>query len=155
MSWKVDKEPYNFNTDGLPKIYKPNYMYMACPQAESWDRYGTIEDIERAAFYQYEHLKNGTLLFTNAINMLWWIQKGLTKEDYSGVIEKPKGIEIGSSQEIANKVHHTLDWLRAVQKRTWDTRPMNSCERILPYVLKGLYINSATLLHYNENPERF
>ena len=149
------KEPWNFNKNGTEAIYKPDKEHMKCPQSELSDEYGTPEEVQRAAFYEYEHLINDTLLFSNSIAMLIWIQKGLSKEKFPHIIiEKPKRIEVGTALQIANHVHNTLDWLRACQKRKWDGRPMNSCDQILPYCLKGLYINSATLLHYDENPER-
>ena len=51
-------------------------------------------------------------------------------------------------------VHHYLDWLRATQKRTWDSRPLNPCRDMLDSSIKGMTVNSATLLHYDEDPER-
>ena len=137
------------------KRYVSDKEQMKCPQSEPNDEYGTIEEVQRAAFYQYENLINKTLLFSNSINMLYWIQRGLSKDKCpSLVIPKPKNIPVGTPLEIANHVHQTLDWLRACQKRKWDGRPMNPCSEILPYCIKGLHVNSATDLHYDEDPER-
>ena len=62
--------------------------------------------------------------------------------------------EYGDAQSVANAVHQTLDWLRACKKRKWDTRPQNDAIDILELCQKGLIINDATFLHYDEDPER-
>ncbi len=69
-------------------------------------------------------------------------------------IKKPKNKPVGTNLQIANLVHHYLDWLRATNKRTWDSRPLNSKRHMLDACLKGMTVNHATLLHYDENAER-
>ena len=62
--------------------------------------------------------------------------------------------EYGDAQAVANAVHYYLDWCRAAAKRKWDTRPPNNPIHILELCQKGMIVNHATLLHYDENPER-
>lgn len=60
----------------------------------------------------------------------------------------------GTPLEIANMVHHYLDWLRATNKRTWDSRGLNPSRQMLDACVKGMHINSATHLHYDELKDR-
>lgn len=62
--------------------------------------------------------------------------------------------EYGDAQAVANMVHHYIDWLRACEKRKWDTRPAPSALKMLLACQKGMIVNHATLLHYDEDPVR-
>lgn len=159
---KREKEPWNYNADGTEKIYKADKEHMKCPQSEPTDVYGTPQEIYNAYCYYNEKLKDGTDLFSNSISLLVAIQKGISKDKFKHIVfEKPKPRyiddkmrELAEPQELANMVHHYLDWLRATCKRTWDSRPLNPKRGMFDACFKGLYINSATHLHYHEDPER-
>lgn len=139
------------------KPYSKDMDFSKCKQAEPTDEYGTSQEIANAIYYYDVKLEDS--FFTNSISLLVGIQKGISSE-----IIKRQGIKksddhhgmrpIGTPQEIANLVHHYLDWLRATNKRTWDSRPLNSMRSMLDACLKGMTINSATELHYDESPER-
>ena len=60
----------------------------------------------------------------------------------------------GTPQEIANAVHHNLDWLRASGSRPSDHRSPPSAVTMLEICQRGTTLNSATHLHYDEEPER-
>lgn len=150
----IEKQPFQFTKQGFPKKYKADKEYMKCPQSELTDEYGTPKEIANALFYCYDRLETDT--FSNLLNLLLWVQRGLADDKIKHLaVEKPKQVKVATDQEIANKVHHTIDWLRACQKRTCDNRPMNPKKQMLEYCLKGLYINPSTLLHYDEKPERY
>jgi len=67
---------------------------------------------------------------------------------------KYKNDQYGTSQEIANAVHHYIDWLRACEKRKWDTRSAPNALHMLLSCQKGMPVNHSTKLHYDEDPER-
>lgn len=157
-----EREPWNYNEDGTEKIYKPDKEHMKCPQSDFCDEYGTPEEIYNAYCYYNDKVKEGTDLFSNSITLLLGIQRGLSKEKTKHlIIEKPKARyindemrELAEPQELANMVHHYIDWLRATVKRTWDNRGLNPKKGMFDACFKGMYVNHATLLHYHENPER-
>lgn len=62
--------------------------------------------------------------------------------------------QYGSPQEIANAVHYYVDWLRAVDKRTWDNRPPNHPLKVLELCQKGKIVNEYNPLHYDEDETR-
>jgi len=158
----MTKVTQDYNADGSPAIYVPDAEKMKCPQSEPTDKYGTPQDIYNAYCYYNEKLKVNEDLFSNSISLLVGLQKGISTEKFKHLrLEKPKPRyineqmqELAEPQELANMVHHYLDWLRACNKRTWDSRGLNSKREMFDACFKGLYINSATLLHYDENPER-
>lgn len=159
---KREKEPWNYNEDGTEKIYKADKEYMKCPQSEPTDVYGTPQEIYNAYCYYDKKIDTDEDFTSNSIQLLQAIQAGISIEKSSSIkFEKPKARyidgemrELAEPQELANMVHHYLDWLRATNKRTWDNRPLNPKKSMFDACFKGLYINSATLLHYHENPER-
>lgn len=135
------------------KAYKPDMDFSLCKQSEPTDKYGTPDEIANAcAFFQA-----GFGSASDSIDMLVRIQKGMSDEQLQMFdvkkLKRKIGV-IGTPLMIANHVHTTLDWLRATRKRKWDGRPLNTKEHILPYVMKGMTINHATHLHYDEDPER-
>lgn len=140
------------------KNYKPDMDFSLCKQSEPTDEYGTVKEIFNAVCYWDIYLE--TKFTGNAIDLLAAIQKGIPddvfertcvphKLDDHHEMRKP-----GTPTAIANNVHHYLDWLRASNKRTWDTRGLNPSRQMLDSSIKGLYLNSATHLHYDESPER-
>ncbi len=142
-------QPWNYEPNGTPKQYVADKEKMRCPQSEMADQYGTPHEITNAIFYSYERLE--TDIFSDSLALLLWIQRGVADDKIKHLaITKPKLREIGTEQEIANAVHHYIDWLRACVKRKWDTRPMNPKKQMLEICLKGMYINDATELHYDE-----
>ena len=138
--------------------YRPDMDFSQCKQSEPNDEYGTVEEIYNAMRYYDLHVLNYKY---NSILLLKDIQKGLSDEklkqlgDGLSKLDDNNGmIKIGTPQNIANKVHNSLDWLRATDKRKWDTRGLNPCRQMLDYCKSGTYLNSATFLHYDEDSER-
>jgi hypothetical protein len=156
---KREKEPWNCNKDGTEKIYKPDKEHMKCPQSEIPDEYGTPQEVANAMYYYDKKLEEPDCFITDSISMLVIIQKGISNESAKTLgITKPTVIEgmkpWGEPLELANMVHHYLDWLRATVKRKWDSRGLNPKRGMLDACKKGLWVQGFTLLHYNENPER-
>lgn len=139
------------------KDYSPDMNFSHCKQSEPTDEHGTPKEIANAIFFYDVHLHEAH--FYHAVDMMVTIQKGMSDEEFlkSGVgkpddqhgMRKP-----GTPQDIANKVHHSLDWLRATQKRKWDTRGMNPMRQMLDYAIKGQIVNEYNELHYDERAER-
>lgn len=141
------------------KPYRKDMDFSKCKQSELTDEYGTPQEIANAIYYYDKKIDEPDCFISNSISMLVIIQKGISDETAKTLgMTKPKdetGMRpIGTNLEIANLVHHYLDWLRATNKRTWDSRPLNPCRSMLDACLKGMTINSATPLHYDEGPER-
>ena len=140
------------------KPYSPDMDFSQCKQAEPTDKYGTLEEITNA-FYYYDKILDTPADHTfDSIDLLQTIQKGIPATDAKILgIKKPelKGWEkpIAKPQELANMVHHYLDWLRATAKRKWDNRPLNPKRHMLDACKKGLYVTKVTHLHYDEDPE--
>ena len=135
------------------KNLKSDMDFSHCLQSEITDEYGTPEEISNACAF----FKAGLGFAVDSIHMLVKIQKGMSDEQVEGLgIEKLKREigKIGTPIMIANHVHQTLDWMRATRKRKWDGRPLNSQEHILEYVMKGIQLNHATHLHYDERAEQ-
>ncbi len=141
------------------KDYSPDMDFSHCKQSEPTDEYGTVEEIFNAMCYYDIFLTSRYCRFPiiqNSIQLLATIQKGITDEEFekSGVthkIDDQHGMrKSGTPTTIANQVHHYLDWLRATNKRTWDSRGLNPSRQMLDSCVKGMYLNSATLLHYDE-----
>jgi hypothetical protein len=92
--------------------------------------------------------------------LLRTIQKGISDE----IFEKtflPKKLDDhhgmrkpGTKLQIANRIHHYLDWLHATNKRKWDSRGLNPSRQMLDSCVKGLTVNKYNPLHYDEDPER-
>ena len=156
---RQEKEPYNFDKDGEPKVFKADKEQMKCPQSEISDEYGTVEEVANAMYYYDKKIDEPDCMIQNAISMLVIIQKGISNDKVKTLeikrIEDTTGMHPWAEPlELANMVHHYLDWLRACQKRTWDNRRMNPMRGMLDACKKGLWIQGYTLLHYNEDPER-
>ena len=157
----MKEEPYQFDEKGEPKVFKADKDYMVCPQSELSDEYGTPQEVANAFYYYTELVGKNLDFFSNSISMLVGVQKGLSDERAKilGIKrpeKKPYSEEIlADPQELANMVHHYLDWLRATQKRTWDSRGLNPKKSMLKACEKGLWVQGFTLLHYHENPERY
>jgi len=140
------------------KNYKPDMDFTHCLQSEIDDEYGTVEEIYNAICY-YD-LKLESSLLQNSLQMLKTIQKGISNDRFEQTcfphkLDDHHGMRKPATPiQIANKVHSTLDWIRATRKRKWDTRDMNPMRQILDYSIKGLQLNSATHLHYDESAER-
>lgn len=140
------------------KNYKPDMDWTHCKQSEILDEHGTVKEIFNAICF-YDIMLEKTP-FYHAVDMLVTIQKGMSDEVFlkSGLSHKlddHHGMrKPGTPTEIANKVHCALDWLRATQKRKWDTRGMNPMRQMLDYSIKGLYLNHATHLHYDESEKQ-
>ncbi len=84
-----------------------------------------------------------------------WGDKPYRKDmDFSKCEQSEPTDEYGTPQEIANAVHHMLDWCRAVEKRKWDTRPPNNPISILKQCQKGIIVDKYNHLHYDEDSER-
>ncbi len=140
------------------KNYSPDMDFSHCMQSEPSDVYGTVEEIYNAICYYEIKLEISSIL--NSIELLKRIQKGIPDDMFKKTMLPTKlndhygSRKPGTPVEIANRVHNTLDWLRATNKRTWDNRGLNPSRQILDYVIKGTYLNSATYLHYDESAER-
>ncbi len=138
--------------------YRPDMDWTMCKQSELTDEYGTIEEIFNAVCYfdvrlDREPIHNSIHLLVNCQRgmsdkklELWNIPKKL--DDHHGM-RKP-----ADPQEIANMVHHYLDWLRACNKRDWDSRPLNPSRDMLDACVKGHYVDKHNELHYDEPKER-
>lgn len=136
------------------KSYKQDLDFSLCKQSEPTDQYGTKEEIFNAMCYYDIKLEESPIL--NSIELLKAIQKGITDEvfkktmlphkldDHHGM-RKP-----GTPLQIANLVHRYLDWLRATNKRTWDSRGLNPSRQMLDFCVKGLTVNKYNKLHYDE-----
>lgn len=140
---RAKTEPWNYEPNGKPKQYVPDDSQMKCPRSLPDDKYGTAQEIAKSVAWYIEFIERNNLEL-NAIQVL--------RECQSGFWVRGKDIpDIEDAQQIANAVHHYLDWLRACQKRKWDNRPMNPAIRMLEACKKGLIINDATPLHYDED----
>ncbi len=138
--------------------YKPDMNWSLCNQSEPDDKHGTVEEIFNAMCYYDIRLEDSTI--QNSIQCLRIIQKGITNDIFEKTclphkLDDHYGMrKSGDHQAIANAVHHQLDWLRATNKRTWDSRGLNPSRQMLDSCVKGVYLNSATYLHYDEPLER-
>ncbi len=157
----MKEEPYQFDEKGERKVFRADKDYMKCPQSESIDEYGTVQEVANA-YYYYTDLVDADLdLCSDSISLLWMVQKGMSNERAKLLgVKKPEknpysDETLADPQELANMVHHYLDWLRATQKRTWDSRGLNPKKSMLKACEKGLWVQGMTLLHYNESPERY
>lgn len=157
---KKQKEPWNYSKDGTERIFKADKEYMKCPQSEPIDEYGTVQEVANAYYYYTDLVDKNLDLCSNSISVLWMVQKGMSNERAKILgVKKPEKNpysedKLAEPQELANMVHHYLDWCRATQKRTWDSRGLNSKKSMLKACEKGLWIQGLTLLHYHEDPER-
>jgi len=164
MRDKDDWSEANRNRDYWgTKDYSPDMDFSHCKQSEPTDEYGTVEEIFNAMCYydvMLESIHCRFPMIQDSIQLMVQIQKGITDEEFekSGVTHKmddQHGMRKSADpQEIANAVHHQLDWLRATNKRKWDTRGLNPSRQMLNSCVKGMYLTSATLLHYDERAER-
>lgn len=141
------------------KQYRKDMDFSKCKQSEPTDEYGTSQEIANALYYYDKIIDTPSDLFSNSISMLVMVQRGMSDERAKILgVTKPNdttGMKpLGTPQEIANMVHNYLDWLRATNKRTWDSRRLNSKREMLDACFKGMYVNSSTHLHYDEGPER-
>lgn len=139
------------------KPYSKDMDFSQCKQSEPTDQYGTPEEIKNAIYYYDVYLNKAHCY--NSIQLLVLIQKGMSNEEFAKhsllVPDDHHGMrKIGEPQEIANKVHHALDWLRASNKRDWDHRPLNPMRDMLDYCIKGQIVNKYNPLHYDEDPKR-
>lgn len=137
--------------------YRKDMNFSLCKQAEPTDEYGTSEEIKNAIFYYDVYLEKSFCY--NSIQLLVLIQKGMSDEKFKKYnLSNPDNRhgmrKIGDAQEIANKVHTALDWLRATEKRKWDRRPLNPMRQMLDYCIIGSIVNEYNELHYDEDPER-
>jgi len=128
-----------------------------CKQSEPTDEHGTPQEIANAIYYYDVRLEDSFI--RNSIHLLVTIQKGMSDESIKTLgITKPKdrtGMRsVGTPLGIANRVHHMLDWLRACNKRTWDSRPLNPSRHMLDSCIQGYTVNKYNKLHYDEHPER-
>lgn len=137
--------------------------FSLCKQSEPTDEHGTPAEIFNAMCYYDVYLessKSRLPIIQNSIQLLAIIQKGMSDEEFKKTflehnLDDHHGMrKSGTPLEIANMVHHYLDWLRATNKRTWDSRGLNPSRQMLDACVKGMHINSATKLHYDEGPER-
>jgi len=156
----INKLPSEYRERWGTENYRADMDFSLCRQTEPTDKFGTPEDIRNACFYGWDVLINNpnNALFSTSISLLVWCQKGLSKKKFPSVIEAisvPKNIEIGNDQNIANAVHHNLDWLRACLKRTWDGRPINPMKQMLEASIKGQVVNKYNALHYDEKEDRY
>lgn len=139
------------------KNYKADMDFSHCKQSEPNDKHGTPEEVRNACFYYWDKMKNRPedMFLTNSISLLMACQQGLSSEKFKHIkFLKPERIKVGTAQEIANTIHHSLDWLRATNKRLWDDRPLNSMEQMLESAIKGHIVNEYNELHYDERAER-
>lgn len=140
------------------KDYSPDMDFTHCRQSEPTDEYGTVKEIFNAMCYYDIKLEDSTI--QNSIQLLRIIQKGITDDRFEKTclphkLDDHHGMrKPGTPTAIANQVHNYLDWLRATNKRTWDSRGLNPSRQMLDSCVKGMYLNSATLLHYDERAER-
>lgn len=140
------------------KPYKPDMDFSLCKQAEPYDKYGTKEEIFNAMCYYDIKLEDSTIL--NSIELLKAIQRGIPDDVFEKTMLPHKlgdrnGMrKSGTPLQIANLVHHYLDWLRATNKRKWDTRGLNPSRGMLDACVKGLHVDKTNHLHYDEDPER-
>jgi len=141
------------------KDYKPDMDWSLCKQSEPTDEHGTVEEIYNTICY-YDIMLEKSMI-QNSMQLLRVIQKGMTDERFEKtclekILDDHHGMrKSGTPLAIANMVHHYLDWLRATNKRTWDSRPLNPSRQMLDACVKGMYLNSATHLHYDEPKERY
>jgi len=145
------------------KPYKADMDFSLCKQSEPTDKYGTKEEIFNAICYYDVYLGNQYCKFPiiqNSIQLLLAIQKGMSDDEFekTGVAHKlddHHGMrKPGTPLQIANLIHHYLDWLRATNKRTWDSRGLNPSRQMLDSCVKGLHVDKHNHLHYDESPER-
>jgi len=140
------------------KPYKPDMDWSLCQQSEPTDEHGTKEEIFNAMCYYDFHLQTSSI--TNSIQLLSTIQKGIPDDVFKKTclphnLDDRNGMrKSGTPLQIANLVHHYLDWLRATNKRTWDSRGLNPSRGMLDSCVKGLNVNKYTHLHYDEPKER-
>jgi len=140
------------------KPYNKDMNFTLCKQSELTDEYGTKEEIFNAMCYYDIKLEDSSI--TNSIQLLLTIQKGIPDDIFKKTclphkLDDHHGMrKSGTSLQIANGVHNALDWLRATNKRTWDSRGLNPSRQMLDSCVKGMTINHATHLHYDEPKER-
>ncbi len=140
------------------KDYSPDMDFTHCMQSEPTDEHGTVDEIFNAMCYFDIKLESSSII--NSIHLLRTVQKGITDERfektcYPHKLDDHHGMrKSGTPQAIANMVHHYLDWLRATNKRKWDSRGLNPSRGMLDACVKGMYLNHATELHYDESAER-
>lgn len=140
------------------KNYNKDMDFSLCKQSEPTDEYGTVPEIFNAICYYDIKLESSPII--NSIELLKAIQRGISNDLFKKTflphnLDDQHGMrKSGTPTAIANMVHHYLDWLRATNKRTWDSRELNPSRQMLDGCVKGMYLNSATHLHYDENPER-
>jgi len=140
------------------KPYKPDMDFNLCKQSELTDEYGTVEEIFNAMCYYDIKLEDSAI--QNSIQLLQRIQKGIPNDIFEKTMLPHKlsdrnGMrKSGTPLQIANLVHHYLDWLRATNKRTWDSRGLNPSRGMLDSCVKGLLVNKYNYLHYDESAER-
>lgn len=140
------------------KDYSPDMDFSHCKQSKSTDKYGTVKEIFQAILV-YDTYMNLSCC-TNSIQLLVKIQAGMNdkefeKYDYLTKLDDKHGMrKPAKPQEIANKVHSALDWLRATNKRKWDTRGLNPMRQMLDYCVVGKSVDEYNELHYDEDPIR-
>lgn len=140
------------------KDYSSDMDFSHCKQSEPTDKHGTIEEIYNAVCYYDVYLSKAFCY--DSIQLMVKIQEGMSDEDFEkSYLDKTLDDQNGmrkpaSPQDIANKVHHSLDWLRATNKRKWDTRGLNPMRQMLDYVVTGQVVNEYNKLHYDERAER-
>lgn len=140
------------------KPYNKDMDFSLCKQSEPTDEYGTKEEIFNAMCYYDIKLESSSI--PNSIELLKTIQRGIPDDVFKKTLLPHKlddhhGMrKPGTHVEIANMVHYYLDWLRATNKRKWDTRGLNPSRQMLDSCVKGMHLNSATHLHYDERTER-
>lgn len=140
------------------KDYNPDMDFSHCKQSAPTDRYGTVDEIFNAVCYYDVYLCK--FYCYNSIQLMVKIQKGITDEYFEKLyldktLDDQHGMrKSGTPQNIANKVHHSLDWLRATNKRKENTRGLNPMRQMLDYVVTGQIVNEYNELHYDESAER-
>ena len=145
------------------KNYNKDMDFSLCQQSEPTDTYGTVPEIFNAICYYDVYLESihcRLPIIQTSIQLLATIQKGISDEEFekSGVphkLDDRHGMrKSGTPTAIANFVHYYLDWLRATNKRKWDSRGLNPSRQMLDSCVIGMYLNRVTHLHYDERTER-
>ena len=138
--------------------YKPDMDWTHCMQSEPTDEHGTVDEIFNAICYYDVNLETSNA--PNSIELLKAIQKGIPDDRFKKTYLPHKlynnngCLKIGTPLQIANNIHHYLDWLRATDKRTWDHRGLNPMRQMLDFCKKGMSLNTSTFLHYDERADR-
>jgi len=140
------------------KNYSHDMDFSHCMQSEPTDKHGTVQEIFNAVRVYDTYISKAYC--SNSIELLVKIQAGMSDKDFEEYdflkkLDDHNGMrKPGTPQEIANKLHHALDWLRATDKRKWDERGLNPMRQMLDYVIKGSRVDEYNLLHYDESAER-